>query len=172
MARYPYAIVEKAGVPMLKIRKETCLSCTLVLIGMCFLFVPGIGQGRAQGRSARSIASSQKSSSFTGTYTRIKRRKDENQSATLDIKQIGDSRIKFALTALWWAVSSSNSPHNGEITATIALRNQVAVYKASGYRLTMQFRGHRVVLTERGSNPEFGVNVSAAGTYRRTARDR
>lgn len=150
---------------------RSVLSCTL-LLGMGMLPTAGMGQGRAHNRSARSIASSHNLSRLTGTYTRIKRRKDENQSATLDIKQIGDSRIKFDLTALWWAVSSRNSPHNGEITATIALRNQVAVYKAGDYRLTMQFRGHRVVLTERGSNPEFGVNVSAAGTYRRTGRDR
>ena len=103
---------------------------------------------------------------LTGTYTRIKHRKDENQSAILEVTQISGHRIRFDLTALWWPVGRGDSTHNGEITATVALRGRSAVYESEGYRLTMWFRGRTVVVTESGSNPDFGVNVSAAGTYR------
>ncbi len=109
-----------------------------------------------------------KSAHFTGTYTRIKHSPDENQSANLDVRQISRSRIHFHLTALWWPVGNSDSPHNGKIEAAIPLRNHVAVYTAGDYRLILHFRAHTIVLTERGNNPDFGAYVSAAGTYQRT----
>ena len=118
-------------------------------------------------------SSAQRNSSLlTGTYTRNKHSPGKNQSAHLDITQISRSQIRFHLTALWWPVGNSSSPHNGEIEATIPLRNHVAAYTNSGYRLTLRFLPHSVVLTERGSNPDFGAYVSAAGIYRRLGRSR
>ena len=142
------------------------LSCTLVLIGMCFILGPGFGQNGAHHRSGRLAAHAP----LAGTYTRVKRHRDENQSAILDVKQSGPGTVRFDLTALWWSVGRGDSPHNGEIEATIPLHNHVAVYKNGDYRLTLKFRAHTVVLTESGSNPDFGASVSAAGTYRRTRR--
>ena len=104
---------------------------------------------------------------LTGTYTRLKQSKAENQSANLDLRQISKSKIRFDLTALWWPVGNADSPHNGEIEATIALHDHSAVYEYGDYRLTLRFRKHTVVLTESGSNPDFGAYVSAAGIYRR-----
>ena len=132
-----------------------------ILIGLCLIPAPGFAQSRAHDRHSWPL---------TGTYARIKSRADENQSAILDIRQRSGSRIRFHLTALWWPVGRSDSPHNGEIEATVALHDHVAVYKDGDYRLTLRFRDHKVVLTESGSNPDFGANVSAAGTYRRTGR--
>ena len=133
---------------------------TPLLIGMCFLLANESGQ-----------AGVHKSSQLTGTYIRVKHSRDENQSAQIDVIPISRSRIRFHLTALWWPVRRSDSPHNGEIEATVMLRNHVAVYQDGDYRLTLHFRNHAVVLTERGSNPDFGASVSAAGSYRRTSHN-
>jgi hypothetical protein len=123
---------------------------------MCFLLAYGSGQ-----------AGTHTSSRLTGTYIRVKHNSDENQSAQIDIKQVSRSRIRFHLTALWWPGGRADSPHNGEIESTVALRNHVAVYQDGDYGLTLHFRDHAVVLTERGNDPDFGAYVSAAGTYRR-----
>ena len=145
-------------------------SRVLILAGICLCAVPGLGQERPHRAPARPAAASRKSPRLTGTYTRIKCRADENQSAILEVTKISGHKLSFDLTALWWPVGRGDSPHNGEITATVALRGQSAVYENGDYRLTLRFQGHKVVLTERGSNPEFGVHVNAAGTYRRTNR--
>ncbi len=142
------------------------LSCTLVLIGLCFILGPSFGQDGAHHRSARPAAHAR----LAGTYTRVKRYGDESRSAILAIKQSNPGTVRFDLTALWWPVGRSDSPHNGEIKATVPLHDHIAVYKNGDYRLTLKFRARTVVVTESGSNPDFGVGVSAAGTYRRTKR--
>ena len=68
---------------------------TLLLMGLCLIPAPGFAQSRAYERHFWPP---------TGTYTRVKSRADENQSAILDVKQRSSSRIKFHLTALWWPV--------------------------------------------------------------------
>ena len=146
------------------------MHATLILVGMSLL-VPTWGQAKQHPRSAH-LTTSPKSAVLTGTYIRIKHRKAENQSAELTVKQISAHRIKVNLTALWWTVAGRSSPHNGEIEATITLNHHVAVYVNGNYRLTMQFHKHTVVLTESGSNLDFGMNVRAAGTYRRARRSR
>lgn len=135
----------------------------LLLTSPCLVLAPSLAQGRAHERPPARLA---------GTYTRVKQRGDENQSAILDITQISRGRIKFHLTALWWSVGRGDSPHNGEIEATVALRDHAAIYQNGGYRLRLRFQARPVVVTESGSNPDFGVNVSAAGTYRRTRRNK
>lgn len=149
------------------IRRKGNLFCVGLLAGMGLL-LPPFSPIRAQTRRTHPVVRSPKAASLTGTYTRIKRRKDENQSAILEVTQLRGGKIKFTLTALWWSVGHSDSPHNGEIQATVPLRDRTAVYTNLDYRLTIRFRTHDVMLTEKGRNEEFGAYVSAAGTYRRT----
>lgn len=144
------------------------LSRLLILIGICLILSPSSAQGKVHGRSTFPAAVSRRISRLTGTYTRIKRRPDENQSAILDVTRVSRSRIRLHLTALWWPVGRAELPHNGEIEATVGLYDHVAVYENGNYRLTLSFRNHDIVVTESGRNPEFGANISAAGAYQRT----
>ncbi len=147
------------------------LARAIIPAGVCLLAAPGFGQSKARHGQAPPATYALKSSRLTGTYTRVKRNNNEHQSATMDVKQINRSKIHVHLTALWWP-ALSDLPHNGEFEATLALRNHIAVYRNENYRLTMKFARHAVALTESGSNPEFGVNVRAAGTYRLTRKQR
>ena len=144
----------------------------MIPAGACLLLAPAFGQSEAHSTTAHVPASSLKSLRFSGSYTRLKQRKDENQSAIFEVKQLNGGKIRFHLTALMWPVGHSDTPHNGEIEATVALRNRVAVYKNETYRLIMRFTDHAIVLTESGSNPDFGAYVRATGTYRLTKRGR
>lgn len=151
---------------------KTSLFSAMISTGTCLLLAPVFGQSKAHSRTAHPEAVSVRSSRVSGTYTRIKHRRDENQSGVLEVRQLNGGKIHFHLTALWWSAAQSDLPHNGDIEATVTLRNGAAAYRNENYRLTMRFANHTVTLTESGSNPEFGVNVSAAGTYRLTSKDR
>ena len=135
--------------------------------GICLLSLPALTQSKARHRTTHTSVHALKSLRLTGTYTRIKRSKEEHQSAILEVKRMSGSKIRVHLTALWWG-AQSDSPHNGEFETTLALRNRVAVYRNENYHLTLKFARHAAALTESGRNPEFGANVSAAGTYRLT----
>ena len=161
----------KVSTQMQKPLQKTILSCATITAGICLLSLPVFGQSKARHRTTHPSSHALRSSRLTGTYTRSKRSKNEHQSATMDVQQISGSKIHVHLTALWWP-AQSDSPHNGEFEATLALHNHTAVYRNENYRLTMKFARPTVALTESGSNPEFGVNVRAAGIYRLTRQHR
>jgi hypothetical protein len=84
--------------------------CAWMLIGDCLLSIGGFAQVRVEKRCQ---VCQQKPEGLTETYTRLKRSKDENQSAILKVTRLRSGRIRFHLTALWWPVGS-DSPHRSD----------------------------------------------------------
>lgn len=89
---------------------------------------------------------------------------------TLDVQQLPDGKIKFDLIALWVSHHNPESVHNGEIQGVVSLENGVAVYQEGACRIKMEFLPTRVRISESDdlSDCGFGVNVTAAGLYRKT----
>ena len=86
----------------------------------------------------------------------------------LDVQQLPGGKIKFDLVALWVSHSPENI-HDGEIQAIVSLENGVAVYQEGECRIKMEFLPTRVRISEsdEAGDCEFGVNVTAAGSYRK-----
>lgn len=101
----------------------------------------------------------------TGQY---RLRKNEFRS-WLDVRQLSDGKIKFALVALWISPNNPQNIHNGEIHGVVPLENGMAVYQSGTCKITMKFTLNRATITESGDNADcgFGANVTAAGAYRK-----
>lgn len=86
----------------------------------------------------------------------------------LAVQQLPDGKIKFDLVALWVSHNPDNI-HDGEIQAIVNLENGIAVYQEGGCRIKMAFSPGRVRISENDEVGDcaFGVNVTAAGSYRR-----
>lgn len=98
----------------------------------------------------------------TGTY----RREDDS---SLEVVELHGGKVKFALLALWKGARwEEYGPNLGEAYGTVPLAKSVAVYKEDGCRLTMRFSSGKVDIEQAG-DCDFGHNVTANGTYRRTS---
>ncbi|MBC8031581.1 MAG: hypothetical protein H7Z16_15970 [Pyrinomonadaceae bacterium] len=102
----------------------------------------------------------------TGQY---RFRQDELRNS-LDVLQLAGGKIKFQLVALWVSHNNPENIHNGELRGVVALENGLAVYESGNCRITMKFTSNGVAITESDENSDcgFGVNVTAAGPYRKT----
>jgi hypothetical protein len=88
----------------------------------------------------------------------------------LDVEQLPGGKIKFDLVALWVSHDNPDNVHNGEIQAIVSLEKGVAVYQEGGCRIKMEFLANKVRISESDEVGDcgFGVNVTAAGSYRKT----
>lgn len=111
--------------------------------------------------SAAAAAKTSNKGSVTGTY----RREVEGASGQSDVLQLPHHRIRFYLLARW-------HDHIGEVKGTTTLKNGYAVYKQEKGGLHLHFMRGRVDVTQvgSGSDNDFGMNVSATGTYTRRSR--
>ncbi len=87
---------------------------------------------------------------------------------TLDVQQLPGGKIKVDLVALWVSHNPDNI-HDGEIQAIVSLENGVALYQEGACRIKMEFLPGRVRISESDEAGDcgFGLNVTAAGSYRR-----
>jgi hypothetical protein len=89
----------------------------------------------------------------------------------LDVKQLGDAKIKFHLLALWVSYNIPENIHNGELQGIVTLANGVALYDQDGCKLKFEFFSKRVRITQLDdAGCGFGANVTAAGIYRKLDR--
>ena len=139
-------------------RKHSQLSplALLLLLATSFLVVSQTPPA-AKAKAPRSV---------TGHYV-MRRAAFHNR---LDVQQLPDGKIKFDLIALWVSQNNPDNVHNGEIQAVVSLENGVAVYEEGTCRIRMEFLPSRVRISESGEVGDcgFGVNVTAAGSYRKT----
>lgn len=102
----------------------------------------------------------------SGHYERL----GENDQATLDVKQLPGSRVKVTGIALWNTKNEKYGPNIGELDFEADLKDDTASWTdADGYRITIRFSRHALDVTERSADGHFGMNVTFAGRYNRTA---
>lgn len=102
-------------------------------------------------------------SSYTGNYTL----RYSNVNNSLQVLQLPDGKIKFDLLAL---LMTGDSPRNGEVRGTVAVKNGLAVYDVDGCKVKFRFEKNKVnIAVDNVDACAFGAYVTADGTY--TKRD-
>jgi hypothetical protein len=97
-------------------------------------------------------------------------RPGENDQATLDVKTLPGNRVKVTGIALWNTKNEKYGPNIGELDFEANLKDDTVSWTdADGYRLTIRFSRHALDVTEHGVGGHFGMNVTFAGHYARTA---
>jgi len=97
-------------------------------------------------------------------------RPGENDQATLDVKMLPGNRIKVTGIALWNTKNEKYGPNIGELDFETDLKSDTASWTdPDGYRITIRFSRHALDVTERSVAGHFGMNVTFAGHYTRTA---
>ena len=99
--------------------------------------------------------------SITGTYS-FRNPSAEN---SLSAQWLPGGKVKIYLYASWIGSVEMGNVRNGEIRATLPLKNNVAVYESGQCRITIRFRGRRAIVTQNENDCDFGLNVLADGTY-------
>lgn len=103
---------------------------------------------------------------FSGHYERP----GENDEASLDVKMLPGNRVKVTGIALWNTKNEKYGPNIGELDFEADLKDETVSWTDSdGYRVTIRFSRHVAEATERGVGGHFGMNVTFAGHYTRTA---
>lgn len=105
------------------------------------------------------------SGNITGSY----RYRSSSAENSLDARLLPRGRVKIYLYASWIGNAATGNVRNGEVRATLPLRNNVAVYAAGQCRITIRFAGRRAFVTQNENDCDFGLNVSAEGTYSKRA---
>ena len=97
-------------------------------------------------------------------------RPGENDQATLDVKQIPGNRIKVTGIALWNTKNEKYGPNIGELEFEATLKNDAVSWSdPDGYMIVIRFSRKALDVTEHGVGGHFGMNVTFAGHYLRTA---
>lgn len=92
-----------------------------------------------------------------------------NVRSSLNVLLLPNDKIKFSLTAL--LKTGGGETRNGVVEGTVALKNNIAIYRQGECRIYMKFLDNRVVVKE--SNVDdcgFGAFVTAQGTYIKKSR--
>ena len=97
-------------------------------------------------------------------------RNGENEQASLDVTMLPGDRVKVSGIALWNTRNEKYGPYIGELEFEAALKDDVVSWSdADGYRIVIRFSRHAIDVTEHGVGGHFGMNVTFAGHYARTA---
>ena len=100
-------------------------------------------------------------------------RSGENDQASLDITMLPGARVKVTGIALWNTKNEKYGPNIGELDFEAGLKDDTASWTdADGYRITIRFSRKALDVTEHGVGGHFGMNVTFAGDYARTATRR
>lgn len=115
----------------------------------------------AQDRNARKAKPA--AVNVTGSYV-LRNSTTEN---ALDAQKLSDGKVKIYLYASWIGNAATGNVNNGELKTTLPLVNNRAVYKSGECTISIKFTGNRAIVTQTGSSIpcDFGLNVSATGTY-------
>ena len=97
-------------------------------------------------------------------------RPGENDQATLDVKMLPGNRVKITGIALWNTKNEKYGPNIGELDFEADLKDDAVSWTDSdGYRILIRFSHKTLDVTEHGVDGHFGMNVTFAGHYSRTA---
>jgi hypothetical protein len=123
-------------------------------LALCLILILAAAPSYARGRDV------------SGHYERP----GQNDEASLDIKSIPGNRIKVTGIALWNTRNEKYGPYTGELDFEADLKDDTATWSdADGYRITIRFARKALEVTEHGVGGHFGINVTFAGHYTRTA---
>jgi hypothetical protein len=97
-------------------------------------------------------------------------RNGENEQASLDVTMLPGDRVKVSGIALWNTRNEKYGPNIGELEFEAALKDDVVSWNdADGYGIVIRFSRKALDVTEHGVGGHFGMNVTFAGHYARTA---
>jgi hypothetical protein len=97
-------------------------------------------------------------------------RPGENDEASLDVKMLPGNRVKVTGIALWNTKNEKYGPNLGELDFEAPLKDDVVSWSdADGYVIVLRFSRKALDVTEHGVGGHFGMNVTFAGHYARTA---
>jgi len=97
-------------------------------------------------------------------------RNGENDQASLDVTTLSGDRIKVTGIALWNTKNEKYGPNIGELEFVATLKNDTVTWSdPDGYRITIRFSRKALDVTEHAAGGHFGMNVTFAGHYERTA---
>ena len=123
-------------------------------LGICFALILAAAPIFARGRDV------------SGHYERP----GENDEASLDIKMLPGNRVKVTGIALWNTRNEKYGPNIGELDFEAELKaDTISWTDADGYRIVIRFSRKALDVTEHGVYGHFGMNVTFAGHYARTA---
>jgi hypothetical protein len=123
-------------------------------LALCLILILAAAPSYARGRDV------------SGHYERP----GQNDEASLDIKTLPGNRIKVTGIALWNTRNEKYGPNTGELDFEADLKDDTATWSdADGYRITIHFSRKALDVTEHGVAGHFGMNVTFAGHYTRTA---
>ena len=102
----------------------------------------------------------------TGAY----RLRFQSLSNRMEVLQMPDGKIKFHILALWISSYHRDNVHNGEVQGIAELHDRTAVYQAEHCKISIEFAARRAIVRQFDDQGDcdFGVNVTATGTYRKT----
>jgi hypothetical protein len=77
--------------------------------------------------------------------------------------------IQFHLLAVWVSANNRENVHNGELEGVIELKGNTATYETDSCKVSMKFFATSAIVTQASQigDCDFGVNVTASGTYRK-----
>jgi hypothetical protein len=123
-------------------------------LALCFALILAAAPLHARGRDV------------SGRYERP----GENDEASLDIKMLPGNRVKVTGIALWNTKNEKYGPNIGELDFTANLKGDTIVWTdTDGYSIVIRFSRKVLDVTEHGVGGHFGMNVTFAGRYTRTA---
>jgi hypothetical protein len=97
-------------------------------------------------------------------------RNGENDQASLDVTTLSGDRVKVTGIALWNTKNEKYGPNIGELAFEAALKNDTITWSdPDGYMIVIRFSRKALDVTEHGVGGHFGMNVTFAGHYARTA---
>ncbi len=121
-----------------------------VCLALLFLAVPTFARGR----------------DVSGHYER----NGENDQASLDVTTLSGDRVKVTGIALWNTKNEKYGPNIGELEFVATLKNDAVTWSdPDGYTITIRFSRRALDVTEHAAGGHFGMNVTFAGHYARTA---
>jgi hypothetical protein len=97
-------------------------------------------------------------------------RNGENEQASLDVTMLSGERVKVSGIALWNTRNEKYGPNIGELEFETVLKDDVISWSdRDGYRIVIRFSRRALDVTEQAVDGHFGMNVTFAGHYVRTA---
>jgi hypothetical protein len=123
-------------------------------LALCFAVILAAAPTYARGRDV------------TGHYERP----GQNDEASLDVKLLPGNRVKVTGIALWNTKNEKYGPNIGELDFEADLKDDTISWTDSdGYRIVIRFSRKALDVNEHGMGGHFGMNVTFAGHYARTA---
>lgn len=97
-------------------------------------------------------------------------RNRENDQASLDVTMLPGDRVKVSGVALWNTKNEKYGPNIGELEFEAAVKDDVVTWSdADGYSVVIRFSRKAADVTEHAIAGHFGMNVTFAGHYAKTA---